>query len=300
MNNGHHHYDLEPRSSLRRLENPVQISPEREWPTACTTPLNGLQLQGADPFQYLHPFPYRGEAPVKGKGKLSMSSLLSRPCDPGLKHSVNLPEDVGHSSVREQGHFQGIFDRPGHRIFATQGVCRERKILTHEHTHACLKFKCVCVNTHARPLSQRPTLKIQDAHIHTHTSYVHGSYHGHIHNVPQRVHTLTQAQKHVCTCVHAHTQQECVQGTCRPTQTGSHKHVHKANFLVLDSSLEHSGFLQVPPFLLPASHHNHSTPHFPNPWQSTQELPKNGADAIASRRPRCTAPFPPCSAGSPP
>ena len=67
-----------------------------------------------------------------------MSSLLSQPCDPGLKHSVNLPEDVGHSGVGEQGHLLGTFDWPGCRIFAALGVCRERKIPTHEHTHACL------------------------------------------------------------------------------------------------------------------------------------------------------------------
>lgn len=84
------------------------------------------------------PFPYRGEAPVRGKGRLAVSSLLSRPCDPGLKRSVNLSEDVGHSGAGEPGHLQGTFDLPGCRIFATLGVCRERKIPTHEHTLACL------------------------------------------------------------------------------------------------------------------------------------------------------------------
>lgn len=180
------------------------------------------------------------------------------------------------------------------------GESAERERFLHMNTHMHAWSPNVCVNTHARALSQRLTLDIQDVHIHIHTSCAHGSYQVHIHNVPQRVHTQTQAQNHVCTCVHAHTQQERVQGACRPTQTGSHKHGHKANFLVLDSSLEHSGFLEVPSFLLPASHHNHSTPHFPSPWQSTQELPKNGAVAIVSGRPRCTAPFPPCSARSPP
>lgn len=64
------------RSSLRRLENPaqVQISPEREWPTVCTTPSMAFSSKVLTPSLVPAPFPYRGEASVRGKGKLSVSS----------------------------------------------------------------------------------------------------------------------------------------------------------------------------------------------------------------------------------
>ena len=64
-------------------------------------------------------------------------------------------------------------------IFATLGVCGERNTHMHWHTHAYLELKCVRINMHTCALTQVPTLKIKDAHIHKsclctdHTSFTY-------------------------------------------------------------------------------------------------------------------------------
>lgn len=169
MNDDYYHYYLEQRSSLRRLENPVLTTPEGERPTARANPLKGF----SSPCTYcLLP---AGESCLSQGGPLPweeavcvLIALLT--LGTGAEVLCELPEDVGHSGARGQGHLQGTFDRPGHLDLCYFGsLQRKRKI--HTEAHTCMPGIQMCVHKHTYTNTHAQYAKC----THTHQLLVHRS-----------------------------------------------------------------------------------------------------------------------------